>query len=70
VVQQGLNLVGPAVPCHYIEFKDKNTAIKWLEDSGLKIEESKDVFINPKVDLFATDLDEEFYNFIVLCSKK
>ena len=62
--------IGPAVPCHYIEFKDKNTAIKWLEDSGLKIEESKDVFINPKVDLFATDLDEEFYNFIVLCSKK
>jgi 2-polyprenyl-3-methyl-5-hydroxy-6-metoxy-1,4-benzoquinol methylase len=62
--------IGPAVPCHYIEFKEKDFAIKWLEDSGLKIEESKDVFVNPKVDLFAIDLDKEFYNFIVLCSKK
>ena len=62
--------IGPTVPCHYIEFKDKNSAIKWLEDSGLRIEESKDAFVNPKVDLFATDLDEKFYNFIVSCSKK
>ncbi len=62
--------IGPAVPSHYIEFKDKETAIKWLENSNLKIEESKDVFVNPKVDLFANDLDDEFYNFIVLCSKK
>jgi hypothetical protein len=62
--------IGPAVPSHYIEFKDKETAIRWLENSNLKIEESKDVFVNPKVDLFASDLDDEFYNFIVLCSKK
>jgi len=62
--------IGPAMPCHYIEFKEKESAIKWLEDARLKIEESKEVFVNPKVDLFATDFDEEFYNLIVLCSKK
>ncbi|MDP2628740.1 MAG: hypothetical protein Q8P15_02485 [Nanoarchaeota archaeon] len=62
--------IGPSVPSHYIEFKNKEVAIKWLENSGLKIEESKDIFVNPKVDLFASDLDKKFYNFIVLCSKK
>jgi 2-polyprenyl-3-methyl-5-hydroxy-6-metoxy-1,4-benzoquinol methylase len=62
--------IGPEVPSHYIEFKDKENAIKWLENLGLKIEESKDIFVNPRVDLFANDLDKKFYNFIVLCSKK
>jgi 2-polyprenyl-3-methyl-5-hydroxy-6-metoxy-1,4-benzoquinol methylase len=62
--------IGPAVPSHHIEFKNKEIAIKWLENSGLKIKESKDVFVNPKVDLFATDLSKKFYNFIVLCNKR
>ncbi len=62
--------IGPAVPFHFIEFLKKESAIQWLEDSGLVIEKSKDVFVNPEVDLFAADLDEKFYNYIVLCRKK
>lgn len=62
--------IGPAVPVHYIDFKNEEKAIRWLENSGLKVVESKSVFVNPKVDLFASEFKEEFYNFIVLCSKK
>jgi len=61
--------IGPIVPCHYIEFKEKKSAIKWLKEVGLKVEKSKEVFVNPEVDLFAINLDEKFYNLIVLCNK-
>lgn len=61
--------IGPKVPAHEIGWSSEEEVIKWLKDCGLKIKESKKVFINPEVDLFADQLDKEFYNIIVSCNK-
>ena len=59
----------PPIPSHNIFWKTKEDAKVWLNKLGLFIEVEKEVHVNPKVDLFAEDLDELF-NYVVLCSKK
>lgn len=61
--------IGPLFPLHTISWDTEEDAVNWLEKSGLKIVEKKKVFVNPKVDLFADQFKEEFYNLIVLCKK-
>ncbi len=62
--------IGPAVPSHYIEFREKEAAIKWLDHVGLKVDDSRDIYVKPEVDLFAVDIDVSFFDYFVLCSKK
>lgn len=62
--------LGPKVPVHTISWNTDKEAIEWLDKCGLKVNNSKKVYINPKVDLFAEQLDEELYNLIVECTKK
>jgi len=58
----------PLIPSHYIAWENNDEAISWLKECGLKIEFAKEVHVNPKVDLFAEDLNDP-YNYIILCSK-
>ena len=58
----------PLIPSHNIAWNNKNEANFWIEKCGLKIEYSQDIHVNPKVDLFAENLNGLF-NYIVLCSK-
>ena len=44
-------------------------AEKWLNGHDLKIRVSKKVYVNPKVDLFAEQLDYKFYNLILTAEK-
>ena len=62
--------IGPMMSVHTINWDTEEEAIKWLEDSGLKILDSDKVFINPDVDLFAEQIKEELYNLIVICKKQ
>ena len=62
--------VGPCVPVHTISWKSNEEVKKWLNGCGLKINKEKEVYVNPKVDLFAEQVDKEFYNLIVLCNKE
>ena len=62
--------IGPKIPSHNISWKTEKEAINWLKIYGLKVGYRKKVYINPSVDLFAEQLKDEFYNLVVLCSKK
>ena len=62
--------IGPKVPVHTISWNNEKEARDWLRKCGLKPIFSKKVFINPKVDLFAEQFNEKFYNLIVLCDKQ
>ncbi len=62
--------IGPLMRLHTISWETKEDAFNWLERSGLIIEDYDEVFVNPKVDLFAEQIEKEFYNLVVLCKKK
>lgn len=62
--------VGPWVPVHTISWDAPEDVKKWLDGCGLKIDKMSEVHVNKKVDLFAEQFEKEFYNLIVLCSKK
>lgn len=62
--------VGPKVPAHTISWDSDKEVIDWLKKCGLEVRYSKRVYINPEVDLFAEQLDKEFYNLIVECIKR
>lgn len=62
--------IGPLVPVHTISWKSNEEVRKWLDNCGLKINTEKEVHVNPKVDLFAEQFEKEFYNLIVICTKK
>ncbi|MBI2667359.1 hypothetical protein HYX17_01155 [Candidatus Woesearchaeota archaeon] len=53
---------------HTISWKTFKEAKEWLNKCGLKINSSKNVDINSKIDLFAEQLDK-FHNLMVSCSK-
>ncbi len=61
--------IGPKVPAHTISWDTDEEAINWLKECGLKVIDSKRVFINPNVDLFADQLDGKLHNLVVDCSK-
>jgi len=61
--------IGPKVNTHFIEWKNYKEAEKWLNGHDLKIRVSKKVYVNPKVDLFAEQLDYKFYNLILTAEK-
>ena len=44
-------------------------AKEWLNKCGLNIKESKKVYVNPKVDLFAEQMNKGFHNLMVVCRK-
>lgn len=63
--------IGPLVPGHhFMAWASDLEATTWLETCGLKIEHMKSVFVNPKVDLFADLLAEDYHDIYMLCSKK
>ncbi len=62
--------VGPWVPVHKISWDTPGDVEKWLGDCGLRVDRKTEIHVNPKVDLFAEQFEKEFYNLIVLCSKK
>ncbi len=61
--------IGPIIPSHYIAWSTDQEAIDWLSFCGLKIQLSKKIYTNPKVDLFANEPDFNVYNLFALCSK-
>ncbi len=61
--------VGPITPIHYIAWDSTSEITNWLRDCGLKIISSRTISVNPKVDLFAEQLNFNYDNFVVLCSK-
>ncbi len=61
--------VGPKVPVHTISWNTDKEILDWLGKCGLKINNSTKAYINPEIDLFAEQLDEEFYNLVVECGK-
>jgi len=62
--------IGPIMNVHTIAWETDDEAIKWLENSDLIIKDKDKVFINNEVDLFAEQIQKEFYNLIVRCEKK
>jgi len=61
--------IGPKVPIHTIFWKTEEDAELWLNKCGLKVIEKKLVYLNPDLDLFASELKNEFYNLVVVCEK-
>ena len=61
--------IGPLFPRHYIAWLNDESAYDWLKECGLTIIETKSVWVNLEVDLFAEQLGEDYHNLIVLCSK-
>ncbi len=59
--------IAPPFPFHYIHWETEQEAVEWLNGCGLKINKSKKVYVNPEVDLFASEV--ELYNLIVECEK-
>ena len=62
--------IGPKIPSHTISWNKGEEAIWWLNNCGLEVKNSDKIFVNSNVDLFAEQLDKEFYNLIVLCEKQ
>lgn len=61
--------IGPLIPMHSIAWETVQDAHSWLENCGLTILYWKQVRTNPEVDLFASDIEEGFVNYIALCCK-
>ena len=62
--------IGPLMECHTIFWDSEKEASQWLNGCGLKIIELENVYTNKEVDLFTEQIEEEFYNLVVLCEKK
>lgn len=61
--------IGPIFPRHYMAWATQEVGEKWLETCGLKIEAQRKVFVNPKVDLFADQIDSDYHDLYALCTK-
>lgn len=61
--------IEPIIPRHFIAWETEEETLSWLTQRGLRVEASKSIFVNPSVDLFAEEIDENYCDFIVLCSK-
>lgn len=62
--------IGPIFPRHYMEWKTDAEGKKWLDECGLEIESQEKIFVNPKVDLFADQIDPNYHDLYTLCVKK
>lgn len=62
--------IGPLFPRHYMEWKTDEEGKKWLEECGLDVESETKIFVNPKVDLFADQIDPNYHDLYVLCNKQ
>jgi 2-polyprenyl-3-methyl-5-hydroxy-6-metoxy-1,4-benzoquinol methylase len=61
--------IGQITPIHYIAWNSNEEVIKWLKECGLQIMESKQIHVNPHVDLFAEQHNFDYSNYVVLCKK-
>jgi len=61
--------IGPLFPRHYKAWETDAEGKKWLESCGLSIELQEKIFVNPKVDLFADQIDPNYHDLYVLCNK-
>ncbi|AIK96277.1 class I SAM-dependent methyltransferase [Candidatus Odyssella acanthamoebae] len=61
--------IGPLIPMHSIAWHTIKEADLWLKDCGLRPKICQSVRTNPHVDLFASEVDKGFLNYIVLCCK-
>lgn len=61
--------IGPIFPRHYMAWATQEAGKRWLEVCGLKIEAQEKIFVNPKVDLFADQIDPNYHDLYALCTK-
>lgn len=62
--------IGPITPEHYYEWKTLSEAVEWTNKCGLKILKGHQIFVNPKVDLFAEQHNFEYSSYLMLCNKR
>lgn len=62
--------VGPPPPVHTIAWYSIKDIKKWLEKCGLKVNKTKRINLNKKVDLFAEPFEKGSYELIVECKKR
>lgn len=62
--------IGPIFPRHYYAWEDDQSGLAWLEKCGLIIEDYKNVFVNPEVDLFSEELGANYHDLYAFCRKK
>ncbi len=61
--------IGPIFPRHYMAWATDDMAIEWLQKCGLQIKQQKNVYVNPKIDLFAKTLSPDYHDLYALCYK-
>lgn len=61
--------IGPLIPMHSIAWQTVKEANLWFKKCGLHPLSWKQVQTNPNVDLFASDVEKGFINYIALCHK-
>ncbi len=62
--------IGPLFPRHYLAWKNDKEGIEWLKHCGLSVKKQKNVFVNPKVDLFAEQIISNYHDLYALCEKR
>ena len=61
--------IGPLFPRHYMAWQTGEEGKSWIESCGLEIEAQEKIFVNPEVDLFADQIDPNYHDLYMLCSK-
>lgn len=61
--------IGPIIPIHTISWDTTKEARTWLEVANLRVVDEKGVYLNPEGDLWAEQLENNFFNWMVLCQK-
>lgn len=61
--------IGPITPEHCYEWKTVEEAIEWTNKCGLKILKGHQIYVNPKVDLFAEQHNFAYSSYLMLCNK-
>lgn len=62
--------IGPPPPVHTIAWYSVKELKKWLSECGLKVNKTKRIDLNQKVDLFAAPFEKESYEVIMECEKR
>jgi 2-polyprenyl-3-methyl-5-hydroxy-6-metoxy-1,4-benzoquinol methylase len=57
------------IPMHTIHWDNEEQATSWLNECGLEIINSKTIYPNYEVDIFANLIQDSLSNYVVLCKK-
>ena len=61
--------MGPIISEHYISWENEEQVIRWLSSCGLEPIWVRTIGVNPKIDLFAEQLNYNFSDYIAICKK-